>query len=178
MGMEYRLRPDSFFQPNQYLVKTMASEVMRATEGSKVVLDLFCGSGFFSLLIARQASRVIGVDRRSIANALWNAQRNEIKNVEFVKAAVWAFLMKTGVKPDTVVLDPPRTGAGKGIVQKVIALEPEKVVYVSCNPSTFAPEARFLLDHGYELRSLKFVDQFPGTSHIETIGVFSRKTIN
>ncbi len=174
MGIEYRLRPDSFFQPNQYLVKTMASEVMGATEGSKVVLDLFCGSGFFSLLVARQASRVIGIDRRSIANAQWNAQRNEIKNVEFVKAAAWAFLMKSRVKPDTVVLDPPRTGAGKGIVHKIIALEPAKVVYVSCNPSTFAPEARLLLDGGYELRSFKFVDQFPNTHHIETIAVFER----
>ena len=175
MGIEYRLRPDSFFQPNQYLVKTMASEVMGATEGSKVALDLFCGSGFFSLLIARQASRVIAIDRRSIANAQWNAQRNEIKNVEFVKAAAWAFLIKTGVKPDTVVLDPPRTGAGKGIVHKVIDLEPAKIVYVSCNPSTFAPEARLFLDGGYKLNSFKFVDQFPGTPHIETVAVFSKK---
>jgi 23S rRNA (uracil1939-C5)-methyltransferase len=174
MGIEYRLRPDSFFQPNQYLVKTMASEVMAATEGSKVALDLFCGSGFFSLLIARQTSRVIGIDRRSIANAQWNAQRNEIRNVEFIKAAAWAFLMKAQIKPDTVVLDPPRTGAGKGIVHKVIALEPAKVVYVSCNPSTFAPEARLLMDGGYKLSSFKFVDQFPHTHHIETIAVFER----
>ena len=174
MGIEYRLRPDSFFQPNHYLVKTMASEVMAATADSKVVLDLYCGSGFFSLLIARHATRVIGIDRRSIANAQWNAQRNEIGNVEFVKAAAWTYLMKTRVTPDTIVLDPPRTGAGKGIVHKVIALKPAKVVYVSCNPSTFAPEARLMLNAGYRLISLKFVDQFPNTPHIEIIARFER----
>ena len=77
-------------------------------------------------------------------------------------------------KTDTVVLDPPRTGAGQGIVHKVIGLEPDRVVYVSCNPSTFAPEARMILDGGYGLSCLKFVDQFPNTHHIETIAVFRR----
>ena len=174
IGIEYRLRPDSFFQPNQHLLKTMALEVLAATEGGKVILDLYCGSGFFSLVMARGASRVIGIDRRSIANAQWNARRNDITNIEFVKSAASAFLMKARVKPDTVVLDPPRTGAGKGIVHKVITLEPEKIVYVSCNPSTFASEARLFLDGGFKLNSFKFVDQFPHTHHIETIAVFQR----
>ena len=174
LGIEYRLRPDSFFQPNRYLLEAMAAEVVRASEGSDIVLDLFCGSGFFSLLMARGASRVIGTDRRSVSNAQWNARRNEIANVEFVKASAWAFMMKARVKADTVVIDPPRTGAGKGIVRKITALEPKKVIYVSCNPTTFASEARLLLGQGYELNSLKFVDQLPNTHHIETIAIFNK----
>ena len=172
LGIEYRLRPNSFFQPNRFLLEAMATEVVRAAEGSDVVLDLFCGSGFFSLLMARYASRVLGIDRRSVSNAQWNARRNEIANVEFVKASAWAFLMKTRVKADTVVIDPPRTGAGKSIIQKIIALKPKKIVYVSCDPTTFASEAKLLLNQSYRLRSLKFVDQFPNTPHIETIAEF------
>ena len=174
LGIEYRLRPDSFFQPNRFLLEAMATEVARATEGSSVVLDLFCGSGFFSLLMARGGSRVVGIDRRSVSNAQWNARRNEIANVEFVKASAWAFMMKARIKADTVVIDPPRTGAGKGIVQKITALEPRKIIYVSCNPTTFASEARLLLGQGYELNLLRFVDQFPNTHHIETIAIFNK----
>lgn len=174
MGMEYRLRPDSFFQPNRFLLEPILSEVLRASGNSKLVLDLFCGSAFFSLPLARTASKVIGVDRRSAANAKWNARHNQIENVEFVKSSAWAFLMKRRIRPDTVVLNPPRTGAGKNIVKKVASLEPSKIVYVSCNPTTFATETRLLLDNSYQLSSFKFIDQFPNTHHIETIASFER----
>ena len=171
-GIEYRLRADSFFQPNRYLMEPMMLEVLRLCEGSKSVLDLFCGSAFFSLPVARAGAKVIGIDRRSISNALWNARHNEIDGLEFVKIPAAAYLMKARVKPDVVILDPPRTGAGKNIVRRVSTLRPRRIVHVSCNPTTFAPEARILLDNGYTLSSLKFIDQFPGTPHIETVSLF------
>ena len=174
MGLEYRLRADSFFQPNRYLLEPMMSEVSKACGSAKIVLDLFCGSAFFSLPIARSGAKVTGIDKRSVANAIWNARHNEIEGVRFIKASAWVYLMKTNVKPDVVVLDPPRTGASKNIVKRVSTLQPQHVVYVSCNPSTLAPEARILLDHGYTLSSIKFIDQFPNTPHIETVSLFER----
>ena len=140
----------------------------------ETVLDLFAGSAFFSLPLARAFPRVIGVERRSTRIAEWNARKNQIDNVEFIKSSARAFLAKAKIQPDLVVLDPPRTGAGKGIVKSVATLAPQRVVYISCNPTTFASEARILLDSGYQLSSLKFVDQFPNTYHIETVGLFEK----
>jgi 23S rRNA (uracil1939-C5)-methyltransferase len=173
-GLEYRLRSDSFFQPNRFLLDEMMSEVVQACGKARTVLDLFCGSAFFSLPIARSGAKVTGIDRRSIANAIWNARRNQMDDIKFIKASAWGYLVKSAIKPDVVVLDPPRTGAGKNIVKRTAELNPKRVVYISCNPTTFAPEARILIDNGYKLTSLKFVDQFPNTPHIETISLFER----
>ena len=173
-GIEYRLRADAFFQPNRFLLEPMMAEVADAVAGAKTVLDLFCGSAFFSLPMARAGAAVVGVDRRSVANASWNARHNEIRGVEFVKAPAWAYLRTTRAAPDALILDPPRTGAGKNVVRRVASIAPPRVAYVSCNPTTFAPEARILIDNGYRLASLRFVDQFPGTPHIETVALFER----
>ena len=173
-GIEYRLSPNSFFQANQFLLGCLVAEVLNASASDRLVLDLFAGSAFFSLPLARAFPRVIGVERRSTRIAEWNARKNQIDNVEFIKSSARAFLAKAKIQPDLVVLDPPRTGAGKGIVKSVATLAPQRVVYISCNPTTFAPEARILLDSGYQLSSLKFVDQFPNTDHIETVGLFEK----
>ena len=173
-GLQYRLAPDSFFQPNRYLLEDMTREVTLAADKSGPILDLFCGSGFFSLPLARQASEVIAVDRRSILNGRRNARLNGIANVKFFKSSAWAFLLKARMHPRTILLDPPRTGAGKNVVSRAAALQPSKIVYVSCNPTTLAPEARVILDAGYRMISLKFIDQFPNSHHIETIAAFER----
>ena len=173
-GMEFRLNPDSFFQPNRFLLGQFLSAVVDAAGSPGITLDLFCGSGFFSLPLAKLSSRLVGVDRRSIRTAEWNARRNRIANAEFIKASAWAFLANSDIRPDLVVMDPPRSGAGRNIVKRVAGLRPKRVVYVSCNPTTFAPEARLLLEAGYALRSITFIDQFPNSHHIETIGLFQR----
>ena len=172
LGLQYRLRPDYFFQPNRFLLDAFMSAVARAAGSGELALDLFCGSGFFSLPLAGRYNRVIGVERRSVANARWNARRNRIRNVEFVKAPVWTYLKKAKARPDTVVLNPPRTGAGKAVIRAASELEPGRIVYISCDPTTFAPEARLLLDGRYRLKALGCLDQFPNTHHIETIALF------
>ncbi len=171
-GIDYQLRPASFFQPNRFLLEPIVAEVVKACQGGRRTLDLFCGSAFFTLQLARECGEVIGVDRRSVRNAEWNAQHNRIGNVRFVKSSAWAFLMRNPRPADRIVLDPPRSGCGKNIIRKVAAMSPKRIVYVSCNPTTFAPEARVLLDSGYRLSELRFLDQFPNTPHIETIAVF------
>ncbi len=171
-GIEYRLRADSFFQPNRYLLQKVAREVTGAVGDTSPVLDLFAGSGFFSLPLARAGAHVTAVERKSVSNAKWNARHNKIPNIRMVKSSAWAFLLKSPMTPGAVILDPPRTGASRNVVGRVAETRPRRIVYVSCNPTTFAPEARVLLDQGFEMRSLTFVDQFPGTPHIETVAVF------
>lgn len=174
-GIEYRLRPDSFFQPNRYLLGTLLSEVVERSGQARSVLDLFCGSAFFSLAVARTGANVVGVDRRSVANAVWNVRHNRVDGVQLVKSSAWAYLVNTRTRPDTVILDPPRTGVGRNVAGRVATLGAERIVYVSCNPATLAPEARVLLDAGYRLESLTFIDQLPSTPHIETVSLFVRE---
>ena len=171
-GIDYQLRPESFFQPNRFLLEPIVAVVVKACQGGHRTLDLFCGSAFFTLQLARECGEVIGVDRRSVRTAAWNAEHNHIDNVRFVKSSAWAFLMKNPPSADRIVLDPPRSGCGKNIIRKVAAMSPKRIVYVSCNPTTFAPEARVLVDSGYRMSELRFLDQFPNTPHIETIAVF------
>lgn len=171
-GIEYRLRADSFFQPNRYLLEKIMRTVTSAVADLGSVLDLFAGSGFFSLPLARSGARVTAVERKSVSNAEWNARHNRIANIRMVKSSAWAFLLGSSITPEAVILDPPRTGASRNVVGRVADRRPRRIVYVSCNPTTFAPEARVLLDKGFQMKSLTFVDQFPGTPHIETVAVF------
>ena len=173
-GLEFRLNPDSFFQPNRFLLEQIVSAVIDAAGSPRITLDLFCGSGFVSLPLAKLSSRLVGVDRRSIRTAEWNARRNRIADAEFIKASAWSFLANSDIRPDLVVLDPPRTGAGRSVARRVATLNPVRIIYLSCNPTTFAPEARLLLEAGYGLSSITFIDQFPNSHHIEILGLFQR----
>jgi 23S rRNA (uracil1939-C5)-methyltransferase len=171
-GIEYRLRADSFFQPNRYLLGEIMRTVTDGAGSGSPVLDLFAGSGFFSLPLARAGAQVTAVDRKSVANAVWNVRHNKIGGIRTVKSSAWAFVLKSSLRPEIVILDPPRTGASRNVVGRVAQAHPRRIVYVSCNPTTFAPEARVLVDNGFRMTSLTFVDQFPGTPHIETVAVF------
>lgn len=173
-GIDYQLRPESFFQPNRFLLEPIVSEVVKACQGGHRTLDLFCGSAFLTLQLARECDEVVGVDRRSVRNAEWNAKHNGIGNVRFVKSSAWAFLMSNKAPADRIILDPPRSGCGKNIIRKVAELGPERIIYVSCNPTTLAPEARILAEHGYRMSKIQFLDQFPNTPHIETIVTFHK----
>jgi 23S rRNA (uracil1939-C5)-methyltransferase len=175
-GIRYNLRPSGFFQPNRYTLELIQKRVAVPGREARVVLDLFSGDGFFSLPLARSAERVIAVDRRSTLNAQRNARLNRIGNVDFVKRPAHAFLRSrpAGPKPDLVVLDPPRSGAGSGLTRAVSALVAPRIVYVSCNPSTLAADARILTETGYRLESVEPIDQFPNTHHVEVIASFER----
>lgn len=170
----YRLRPGGFFQPNRYLLGALQDRVVALVDPGAFVLDLFSGDGFFSLPLARTAKRVVGVDRRSPANAKRNAQLNDVGNVAFIRASARGFMMSSDISPGAIVLDPPRSGLGPDLSRRVGELGAARIVYVSCNPTTFAADGRMLRSLGYELTILELLDQFPNTHHIETIGVFER----
>lgn len=173
----FDMNPDAFFQSNRFLLEKFTNEVLDqlGTE-PKHVLDLFCGSGFFSIPTARRAVEVLGVesDRIAVREGRLNADLNSIENIEFVEHNVDAALKGADVKPDTVLLNPPRVGCGKQTAERIAQLGAKKMVYVSCNPSTFAREAAVFLKAGYTLERITMVDQFPNTYHIEMVATFHR----
>jgi 23S rRNA (uracil1939-C5)-methyltransferase len=175
-GIKYRLHPEVFFQSNRFLLEPFVKEVVdQVGENPGNLLELYCGSGFFSLPLARRAKQLIGVeaDSRAIRQARENAKLNGVWNTEFFEGQVDATLEGASIRPDGIILDPPRTGTGARNAARIAALKAPRIVYVSCNPSTFAREAAVFIAAGYRMDRLTMVDQFPNTYHIETVGMFS-----
>jgi 23S rRNA (uracil1939-C5)-methyltransferase len=149
--------------------------------GREKVFDLFCGSGTISLALASDAGEVWGIEliEPAIADAIKNARLNGIDNVKFfagdVRTAMRPLLEQAG-KPDVVVVDPPRPGLSQKIVRRILEAEPRRIVYVSCNPTTLAPNARQMADAGYELKTVRPVDMFPQTAHVECVALLERVT--
>ena len=176
--IQYRINPEIFFQANRFLLEPFINEVVeQAGSSPKHILELYAGVGFFSIPLSQIATEVIGVEgnRGAIRQARENARLNERWNLKFFEGQVDATLRDAGVKPDVVVLDPPRAGCGVKAAQRITELGPQRIVYVSCNPTTFAREAPVFLNGGYELRRITMVDQFPNTYHIEIVSLFELK---
>ena len=173
---EFDMHPDAFFQSNRYLLADFMNEVLDQVGSSpKYVLDLFCGSGFFSIPLAKRATEVLGVESSRIAvrQGRLNADLNGVKNIQIVERDVDAALKDAQVKPDLILMNPPRTGCGKQTAERIAEFMAPRMVYVSCNPSTFAREAAVFLKRGYNLERITMIDQFPNTYHIETVASFS-----
>lgn len=184
-GLGFRISMTSFFQTNPAcaaLLYAKTLEYVRAAPqpDNGVVLDLFCGTGTIAQLLAAGGVReVVGVDivESAIADARINAEQNGWARVRFIAADAGAFLKENpGFRGRIacVVLDPPRGGIAPKTLQKVIALEAPRIVYVSCNPATQARDALALRDAGYSLKKLSLVDQFPHTAHVEAIGCWEK----
>ena len=151
-------------------------------DDNKYILDLFCGTGTIGQLIAKKAikNQLIGVDivNSAIENANENTIKNNLKNVKFICSDVGKFLYEHPEyqdKIDTIVLDPPRAGISPKTLRKVVRLEADRIVYVSCNPATQARDLSTLSEFGYEVIKFSLVDQFPHTGHIESIMLFHKK---
>ena len=149
-----------------------------APEGCGTVLELYCGAGTISLFLAKRAKRVIGAEiiPEAIENARLNAERNGVKNAEFFCAdasEAAARFLKEGIRPEAVVVDPPRRGMDESAIRAVCGMGPDRVVYVSCNPSTLARDITVFNDCGYELKEASAVDMFPRTAHVETVVLMS-----
>jgi 23S rRNA (uracil-5-)-methyltransferase RumA len=185
LGLEFRIGMTSFFQTNPSSAALLYERVVTYTENicdqNAYVLDLFCGTGTIGQLIAKHsASKVIGVDivASAIEDARMNAKMNQVHNVEFICADVGLFLKQHPQYQERIgciVMDPPRAGISPKTLMRVIAINSKALVYVSCNPSTFARDASTLQENGYILEKFSLVDQFPHTSHIEAIGLFLKQ---
>lgn len=181
LGIRFKISPQSFFQINPLQTENLYKIAIEKAEinNSHTVLDAYCGIGTISLIAARHAKKVIGVEinSRAIRDARSNANRNNIDNVEFYTADASDFMeneAKLGSKYDVVIMDPPRKGSDEKFLNAVLTLEPNKVVYVSCNPGTLARDITFL-NKKYEIKSITPVDMFSQTYHVETVVLIERK---
>jgi 23S rRNA (uracil1939-C5)-methyltransferase len=180
-GLRWEISHDAFFQTNTEMAERLygVAAEYAGLSGRERVFDLFCGIGTIGLIMAGQASEVWGLEivPGAIEDAERNAERNGIENAHFLAASartgVRPLLERAG-KPDVVVVDPPRAGLSQKIVRRVIECEATRIVYVSCNPTTLAPNAAQLTEAGYSLRRVRPVDMFPQTPHIECVALFER----
>ncbi|MDI6761695.1 MAG: 23S rRNA (uracil(1939)-C(5))-methyltransferase RlmD [Thermodesulfobacteriota bacterium] len=171
-----RVSPGSFCQVNLGLNQELIRAVLEFSElkENKRVLDLYAGIGNFTLPLATEAKWVIGIDesKKAIADARFNAERNGVKNCQFISGSVEEMLNEFGEVLDLIVLDPPRAGCKK-VVDQMVRLEPEKIVYVSCEPTTLSRDLRLFCERGYFLRKLCLIDMFPQTYHMEVVGLLT-----
>jgi 23S rRNA (uracil1939-C5)-methyltransferase len=180
-GLRFRISPDGFFQTNTEMAERLygAAAELAGLSGRERVLDLFCGIGTIALVLALDAGEVWGVEivEEAVADAIENARLNGVDNVKFfagdVRLAMRPLLEQSG-KPDVLVVDPPRAGLSQKVVRRVLEAEAGRIVYVSCNPTTLAPNARQMVDAGYELKTVRPVDMFPQTPHIESVALLER----
>jgi 23S rRNA (uracil1939-C5)-methyltransferase len=144
--------------------------------GHELVYDLYCGIGTIGLSLASRAREVVGVEivEPAVADAIDNARRNEITNARFfagdIRLAMRELVDEAG-KPDVAVIDPPRAGLSQKVIRRIVEAAPKRIVYVSCNPTTLAPNAAQLVEAGYELKRVRPVDMFPQTPHIECVAL-------
>ena len=182
-GENFLVPRDGFFQANLYLTDQLVDEVCRLAANNEIntLVDAYCGSGLFSIFLSSCAKNVIGIEinEKSVKYAQINAENAGVKNVKFVCGDVEDVLRKNILPPedkiDLIILDPPRSGCEKELLNAIVDLQPLKIIYVSCNPATQARDVKYLNEYSYNLRSLLPVDMFPQTEHIEVIGFMERR---
>jgi 23S rRNA (uracil1939-C5)-methyltransferase len=179
-GRDYRVSAGSFFQVNTAAAEALVVLVgdYLAPEGGETLVDLYCGAGLFGLALAHQVERVVGVEADPGAAADFRHNAQGLNHVELIEKKVQATLPHIGeaARDSLVVLDPPRSGAGKRVIDEIAQAGPRRIVYVSCDPATLARDARRFTDTGYQLLQVQPVDLFAQTYHIESVALFSRAT--
>ncbi len=175
-GCVFRISAKSFYQINPVQTERLYSKAIELAclTGKETVIDAYCGIGTISLIAARHAGHVIGVELNgdAVRDAIVNAKRNRIENVYFHKADAGAFMEQMaheGQAADVVFMDPPRAGSDEKFLSSLLVLSPKKVVYISCNPETQERDLQFLRKSGYRVVRIQPVDMFPHTNHVECV---------
>jgi 23S rRNA (uracil1939-C5)-methyltransferase len=176
LGRTFRISAASFFQVNSAMAAKMVEHLLTCLPLPRqaTVLDVYCGAGLFSAFFAPRCSRLIGIESAPSACEDFASNLDEFENVELYEGAAEDILSLLDVKPDLVIVDPPRAGLHLNVLDSLQALSPAHIAYISCDPSTLARDARRLLDGGYRLTSITPFDLFPQTYHIESISIFEK----
>ena len=181
-GLKFKISPFSFWQVNRAQAERLYSKAREYANlsGDEILLDLYCGTGTIGLSMAGGCKELIGVEivEDAVRDAENNAAVNSICNARFMCAdapEAAARLESEGVRPDVVVLDPPRKGCGEELVRTIGKMAPKRVVYVSCDPATLARDLKTFAEIGYETKEVTPVDMFPRTAHVETVVRISRQ---
>jgi 23S rRNA (uracil1939-C5)-methyltransferase len=175
-GLKFRIGPKSFYQTNtkQSLRLYKVAKDFAGLTGNEIVYDLYTGAGTIANFIADSARKVIGVEYidEAVRDAVINSQINNIKNTNFyagdIKSVLNDQFVSSNGRPDVIITDPPRAGMQKAVVSSIIAAGPEKIVYISCNPSTQARDIA-LMSEQYRVAKIQPVDMFPHTHHVENV---------
>lgn len=175
-ALSFNISAQSFFQVNSEQAEKLYNKALEyaALSGNETVVDVYCGTGTISLYLAKHAGKVYGIEivAPAIEDAKKNAQENNCNNAEFIlgdAAEKLPQLLAEEVRPDVVVVDPPRAGCEQKVLKAIADVEPQRIVYVSCNPASLARDLAYLAERGYKSMAAQPVDMFPMTSHVETV---------
>ncbi len=182
-GNEFEISPESFYQINRDQTEILYETAMKMAEISKedTVFDLYCGAGTISLCASKYAGKVVGIEivEKAVENAKKNAERNNVKNAEFYcgdAGKTVEILYNRGVKPDVIIVDPPRKGCDNKTIELLAQSDAKRIVYVSCNPATLARDIALLKEKGFKLQKVQPVDLFPQTAHVESVALLTLST--
>lgn len=180
-GLRFRLSPLSFYQVNRDQAEKLYEKAAgyACLTGSETVIDLYCGTGTIGLSMAKKAGEIIGVEiiPQAIEDAKINAAANGISNARFLcgdASDAAKALENEGIKPDVVILDPPRKGCAGDVIQTVVRMNPDRIVYVSCDPATLARDCGLFASLGYKVNKVTPTDLFPKTGHVESVVLLTR----
>lgn len=180
-GLDFDLSPLSFYQVNRTQAERLYEKAAEYAHlsGSETLLDLYCGAGTIGLSMSSKVKKLIGVEivPEAIENAQQNAANNNVKNAEFIcgdAAAAAQKLAERGEKPDVIILDPPRKGCSRDMIETAVSFAPQRIVYVSCDPATLARDLKTFAELGYPPVEATPVDMFPATAHVETVVLLSK----
>lgn len=178
----FHISARSFFQVNTKQAEVLYNKAVEyaGLTGKETVIDAYCGTGTITLFLASQAKKVYGIEivEPAIRNARDNAETNQISNVEFIvgdAVDVMPRMFKQGIRPQVIVVDPPRAGCEKQVLETFAAMQPERIVYVSCNPSSLARDLAVLEEYGYSTKEIQPVDMFSHTYHVESVALIQRR---
>ena len=179
--LKFKISPLSFFQVNPIQTAVLYNKALEyaGLTGNEGVIDAYCGIGTISLFMAEKAKKVYGIEivPQAIKDAKINAMENNIENVEFIQGQAEVIIpnmIEEGLKVDVAVVDPPRKGCDPRLLDALIHAQPNRIVYVSCNPATLARDLKYLTDGEYKVQEVQPVDMFPQTNHVELVALMSR----
>ena len=187
LGLKFKISEFSFFQTNSFGAEVLyqtareyIGDLSSGTEPDKIVYDLYSGTGTIAQLMAPVSKKVIGVEivEEAVLAARENAKRNGLSNCEFIAGDVLKVLDEIEEKPDFIILDPPRDGIHPKAIQKIIDYGVDRMIYISCKPTSLARDLEVFLERGYVVEKATCVDQFPWTANVETVVLLSRKDVH
>lgn len=178
LGLKFKVSAFSFFQTNVDAVERLYSYAVSLIDDfeNKEVFDLYCGTGTITQVLARKAKEVIGIElvEEAVEAAKANAALNGLDNCRFLAGDVFEVLDSLPDKPEVIVVDPPRVGISSNALEKIIGYGVKQIVYISCNPKSLADNLYYMQYYGYEIKSVKPFDNFPGTKHTECVAVLEK----
>lgn len=177
LDRDFKVSAASFFQVNTVMAEKMVNHLINnlPITQSTIVLDVYCGAGLFSAFFASKCERVVGIESSESACEDFAFNLDEFNNVELYEGLAEDVILHLKAKPDVILVDPPRAGLEKRVVDGILKMNPRVIAYVSCDPSTLARDAARLIQGGYRLKDVTPFDLFPQTYHIESISIFEPK---